>query len=96
MPQSSVADVVAYAGLLAYGDFPTSKISVKNAEGTAIPFGIAVTRAGTQNHDDIDEVEEFDAAADVILGVSVRDHERGTDELAGSDAIADKDRKSVV
>lgn len=96
MPQSSVADVVAFAGLIGYGDFPTSKISAKNAEGTAIPYGIAVTRAATQNHDDIDEIEEFDAAADIILGVTARSHEHATDTLSGDDAIADNATCALV
>lgn len=96
MPQTSVSDVVAYSGQIADGDFPSSFISGTNVEGSAIPFGIAVTRASSQSENYTDDVEEFDAAADEIVGVTVRSHSLASDDLAGSDAIADNQKCSIM
>lgn len=86
MPQTSVADVIAYAGLIDLS-FPSTVVSAKNNEGTEIPFGIAITRSASQSDSYLDEVEEFDAAADEVLGIVVRSHAVASDDLAGSDAV---------
>lgn len=56
-----------------------------NREGSAHPFGVALTR-----HASVAKAsEEFDAVADVLIGLALRSHSHDTQNLSGADAIGD-------
>lgn len=63
--------------------------SYLNDEGSDIPAGIAVTLKAEG------KIEEFDAASDVIAGVTIHTMARDPNDLAGSDAIKDNDMCNV-
>lgn len=96
MPQTSVTERNAFAGQIADLDFPTARVTATNQEGAAIPFGIAVTLSASQSDAVDSDVEEFDAAADKVFGVVVREHTIASDDLAGTDAVENDEVCAVM